>query len=547
MSVRLLVLVVLSVVLKLWLTSNIRILPIFAPHDDWNYVLHGFTVATGQWFGGYDQYTLIKQPFFPLYLAAIEQLGISLPVAHVLLDALASGIAVLAVRPLLRSFPAAAVLYVVLFFNPFTYDADAWRAQRSQVNPELALLAIACAYAIFLRRRDGLRAAVPWSVGLGVAWTAFWLTREEALWLVPALAVPLAVYALRRSGERMTFARRVVPCLIPIVVMAAGAAIVMAFNGRAYGWYTTNERQSREFVAAFNALARIDVPKIRFNQLPGRARAMAYAVSPAASELRAGFEGPNGANWHRMSAAPCGGDPSECGPTDVGDGFATWAFRDAVALAGHYTTGADARSYYVRLAAELDRACASGALRCRSTWSVLFPELADVNDIAHHFAEGIGSLLVLSSLSFDPLDPGTPAPGVRNGYAFVVRSIVDRGIDPAFPASWRLDVERDFGRTYRVLVPAGIVTAFGFLIVRLLRARRRARGRNAAYVVLWVTAVAGVVVLMGLLAAIDTLSFPAFAAEYLGGVVPLVLFATTLTLAVELPIALRVLRRRLPA
>lgn len=255
MSVRLLVLVALSVVLKLWLTSNIRILPIFAPHDDWNYVLHGFAVATGHWFGGYDQYTLIKQPFFPLYLAAIEQLGISLPAAHVLLDALACGIAVLAVRPVLRSFPTLAVLYVVLFFNPFTYDADAWRAQRSQVNPELALIAIACAYAIFLRHRDGLRAVVPWSIGLGVAWTAFWLTREEALWLVPALAVPLAAYVLRLPGEGMLLARRVVPCLIPIGVMAAGAAIVMAFNGRAYGWYTTNERQSPEFVAAFNALA----------------------------------------------------------------------------------------------------------------------------------------------------------------------------------------------------------------------------------------------------------------------------------------------------
>lgn len=249
-----------------------------------------------------------------------------------------------------------------------------------------------------------------------------------------------------------------------------------------------------------------------------------------------------------MSAAPCGDDPSECSANDVGDGFATWAFRDAVALAGHYSSGADARSYYAELATEIDGACASGALRCRSKWSVLFPELADANDIAHHFAQGFGTLLLLSSLSFDPIDPGTPDPGVRNGYAFVVRSIVDRAIDPGFLASRRLNVEREFGRTYRFLVPAAVAVALVLLVVRAIRSRRRRRfARNAQYLVLFGSAVGGVVVLTALLAAIDALSFPAFEAEYVGGMVPLVLFATTLALAVELPIVVRVLRRRLPA
>ena len=50
--------------------------------------------------------------------------------------------------------------------------------------------------------------------------------------------------------------------------------------------------------------------------------------------------------------------------TQIPGGWFMWALRDAVAAAGHYSSGTAAADYYRRLANEINIACDEGRLEC---------------------------------------------------------------------------------------------------------------------------------------------------------------------------------------
>ena len=92
-----------------------------------------------------------------------------------------------------------------------------------------------------------------------------------------------------------------------------------------------------------------------------------YAVSAAAREVQSRLEDPSNA-WIGKG---CGFRPSGWGPCTEYGAFFGWAIRDAVYNAGH-TTASSFQAYFVRLASEIDNACATRELSvargaCRRT------------------------------------------------------------------------------------------------------------------------------------------------------------------------------------
>ncbi len=389
--------VIVVVVMKLWLTSEIRIVPQNGPHDASNFIEHAKSILEGRWFGDYNDLTLIKQPFFPIYLAFVQEFGLPVALANELLYALACFIACIAVRPIIRNPVTLGAVFLVLDFNPFTYATSAWIAMRSDVNASLALLSIACAMGIFVRRKAQPRSLLPWLLGLGISFAAFWLTREEALWLVPGLFAILAAYVWyvtkRRPGE---LGIRLAGLALPIAIWATSVGAIMLVNGFIYGWYTTNEQFAHEFVSAYDAFSRIVPPTVEpYIPVPRAAREIAYRVSPSARELKPFLEGPLGNAWTSNTCFAV----HIC--NDIGGGWFEWALRDSVALAGHYTTGRDARVFYSELASELDRACDSAEIRCRPRGNPLLPPLAmsQIPARVSNFAYGAWMTATLAPLS----------------------------------------------------------------------------------------------------------------------------------------------------
>lgn len=73
-----------------------------APHDDLWMVQKASYILAGQWMGPYDQYTLIKGAFSPLFLAACRGLGLSFMETNTVLYCAASLIFVVALQPVLK-------------------------------------------------------------------------------------------------------------------------------------------------------------------------------------------------------------------------------------------------------------------------------------------------------------------------------------------------------------------------------------------------------------------------------------------------------------
>jgi hypothetical protein len=644
--------VVAALVVKMWLTSAFRILPVYAPHDAANYLEHGKNFARGHWWGAYNDLTLIKGPMMAIYLALVQEFGVPLTLAHTLLYAFVCYCACRAIRPLISNWAALATIFVLLFFNPIEMNGEAWLSYRSQLNPSLALLTVACAVAILVRRREPIRKVAVWWIGLSVSFSAFWLTREEALWIIPCLAIVLGAYtwsvfrASWATNRRVALRRAAMP-LLPLVTCVFAIEIFAALNGIVYGWPTVVELQSPEFIGAYNSLARIVVPNaVTKYPVPRAARALAYSVSPAARELEPAFEGAIGAAWIQNSCFW-----SLC--TDIGGGWFIWSLRDATANAGHYHSGADARAFYRQLAAELDAACDRKAIPCRSKGYSLAPPVAwsDVPAIFANWAWGINLLVSYAQLEFEPWHISGPFP-LRGDYEFVVGSVSDgvggteykgwlvhtplqsvaielpngtkdatpliflpspdvatafakskprKDMDatnarfdvetscgsgckldlqtasghvyiPLDPATmdfsgpgvlYHLDLQRPLeiragdasikgrmldgiGRTYQRLVPVMVVLALTLVVLRLCFAFIRRSRPPYEHVVVGLGVVASGSALMAILALIATLSFPGLTPEYMGGMFPLMLLASSLVLWIEGRLGFSAILERLP-
>jgi len=167
--------VVSALVLKLWATSTIGIAPIDAIYDESNFLEHAKALLLGHWFGTYTDLTLIKGPGMELYIAAMHQLGIPIPLSHQLIYASASLLAILAIRPVVRNSWVLGLMYCVLLFNPSTFWSNSWVLNRSQLTNTLSLAYAACAVGAIFRSSRGVAAVVIWMIGTGLAAAAILL------------------------------------------------------------------------------------------------------------------------------------------------------------------------------------------------------------------------------------------------------------------------------------------------------------------------------------------------------------------------------------
>src|SRR4029077_161323 len=106
------------------------------------------------------------------------------------------------------------------------------------------------------RRAAGLYIRLAWGALLGIAAAAFYLTREEGIWILPgaALLIGVSAWNSRRAGEQLR--PLVVPAGTATICAAAILVTVCTLNYRYYGWFGTVELRAREFRLAYGALQR---------------------------------------------------------------------------------------------------------------------------------------------------------------------------------------------------------------------------------------------------------------------------------------------------
>jgi len=146
-----------------------------------------------------------------------------------------------ALRPLAHNRGLCFGLFTVLLFNPVTYDCIIYaRVLRQDILHSLVLMILASGVALYARRDGPKRRLLAWALVGGIALPAFWLTREEGMWILPCIgllwaAACVGVWRERAPDRKARFALLILPPLL----WAAGDATVATINLHYYGVFST--------------------------------------------------------------------------------------------------------------------------------------------------------------------------------------------------------------------------------------------------------------------------------------------------------------------
>ncbi|HWA26771.1 MAG TPA: hypothetical protein VG734_14025 [Lacunisphaera sp.] len=358
--------------LKLWLTGS-QLLVGYGPaiHDDQLFVKLAGHIINGQWLGPYDQFTLAKGPLFSAFIAAAFWVGVPLMLAQQAFYAAACAAVTRALAPWVRGGMAQFACYAVLLWNPMSYDASTLsRVMRQNIYTPLALLVIAGLVRLFARRHETWRRQAGPAVFAGASLGCFWLTREESVWLLPAVGLLLGGIAVSIGRDLLnrwrtlagSVALFVAAALVPILV-------VCTLNYRYYGWFGTVEFRAPEFKAAYGALTRLQVgPELPQVPVSRQMRERAYELSPAFARLRGAFESSVTGHWSDTERFPAA-------ERQIRGGWFMWALRDAVAASHIAPDAGGTMRFYQQVADELNAAVAAGRVPARPLRETFMPVL----------------------------------------------------------------------------------------------------------------------------------------------------------------------------
>lgn len=364
---------------RLWITNGKQII-VFgnAGFDDYLFVRNAYNFLHLDWLGSYDQYTLIKGPFYSFFIAASFLSSLPLLLVEQIFFVFCCLVFIWAISPIIHQKFWLVVFYTLVLFTPISYSILLVnRVFRDFVYTSLTLLVLSCCFGIFIRKQEKLRKLLPWTIGLGFSLFAFWTIREEGIWIIPAVILLLGGCLLDLFFRRPpTLKRRLFVLGMPFFIWLGGVFLLSLINGITYGEFAVTEMTDKTFKTAFGSLTRVkttswypDVP------VTYEARQKIYQISPAMKELENYLEGEPGKAWSEY-----GGNKYQNAPgNEILGGWYVWAFREAVASAGHYGEGKFPSEYYERLTDEIDQACVSGQLDC-------YPARASINqplDIRH--------------------------------------------------------------------------------------------------------------------------------------------------------------------
>ena len=536
---------------KQWLV-NIQSLsvPGEAIHDEHLFARSAWWILSGNWLGPYDSLTLIKGPFYPLWIAAANILRLPLLFSQHLLYAVACLALILAVRPLALGWKSLTLLFVVLLFNPMSFSGEIMpRVMREGIYPALSMISFAGAVGIYLRAGSSEHKVRLWVILLAIALPAFWLTREEGVWLLPGLFILhlgacgkwFAYFRLRHDKFVWKWLKTCGFSLgTPYFALILILWLVAGLNHHYYGVFTVVEVKSEPFVSAYGALSRVEQAEPeRYAAVPYEVRRQIYRVSPSFAEIEEHLDGAVGKKWIEVVCAPTRSlrdidfdsdfyryiDLINRACDDVSGGWFVWAFRESVAATGYHESALSAKRFYDRLAGEVNGLCEQNQLKCLSPRSTLRPPLYDIHlkAMLNSMLEATANLIFFKSFSPNLL----PSTGSQEQIAFFSGIAgdnilhLDTDLSEVYQ-SYRMTILRFIGHLYQSVTGLVLVLAllFGFYFYLFV-------DKNVIlkpFLIVFISVVSVIFARISLLSLVDVYSFPALSPQYLSPLYPFVIF-----------------------
>lgn len=332
-------------------------------HDDGLFLALGHHIAAGNWLGDYNQFTLIKGPGYPAFLALNSWVGLPVGFSQALLQLGSIALFFRVFARIARMPNLAALGYVFALLAPSPYLQY---VLREAIYPSETLLVLGTLlYWLFGNLRPATQLRWALISGLVTGWML--LTREEGIWLVPGIAIPV-LYASWLSSQNGSFIPSVLmPLLVMVLVVVTIQGAFCSFNWLAYGRFSGVETNSSPFKDALRVLQSVNAGRrIPYVPVSRKARYAIYTVSPTFRRLKGYLDPTNGKTPWQFG---CSIYPQTCG--DIAGGWFMWALRDAVASKGYYTSAERADAFYRALTTEVTDACQDHRLQCSPTFTMM--------------------------------------------------------------------------------------------------------------------------------------------------------------------------------
>lgn len=340
---------------------------LLAMHDDALFVNHAKSLAAGDWLGAYSQYTLMKGPGYPLFLALTHIVGAPLYLLTAIFHCLTVSFFAWTLFRLSQSKVLSMLLFIVLLLLPLVISIG--RIVRDEIYPDQFLLGFsALIFSLFIADTLVKRSATAMLAGLMFAW--LWLTREEGVWVVPSVAL-LVLFALWQWWRHQRLKQGLLSSvLVMIVAFCSVQGVFQLLNWQAYERFVGIDIKEPNFKTAVAALQSVRVGQ-QISHVPVTQETMQhiYRVSPAFAELEHYFSHPT--RWKEVG---CSIYPWTC--DEIAGGWFIWALRGGAGLNGNYQSPAKAANFFARVSSEINQACEDGRLSCQKGFLSFMPEIA---------------------------------------------------------------------------------------------------------------------------------------------------------------------------
>ncbi|MCP3907043.1 MAG: hypothetical protein GY712_03400, partial [Oceanicoccus sp.] len=311
---------------KLWLSAALPFtIPMFSDHDGKWFLKAALSIYNGNWFGSpYTHFTLIKSPVYPVFLSFLANTGIHPKLAVDLLYVGASLVFLTALRSAIHNRLAVFLGFVIVLANPIAFSEYWATLLRLNLFAPLVLIYLSSILAIIAHAdKDEPRISLPWSLVCALSLALAWYTREEAIWMISALA-PMVLLTLRCFFRKKQRLQVLVFWLLVVLLPNLLGQSFSSINKERYGFDGITDTRAPEFSRAINAIYSLntvnDDSYIYFtfetrDKLKSISENTLRVIEPLLDSEHGGYTYFN---------------------DGIGGGYASWATRDSMYHLGYY-------------------------------------------------------------------------------------------------------------------------------------------------------------------------------------------------------------------
>lgn len=330
-------------------------------HDTLIFINQAISILEGNWLGPYSEFTLMKGPATPMWIALMNFLGIPLLMSHHLIYLGASILLMLAFRRFTSSNGFILFVFVLALFSPFTFNYGAIAsAFREMLHQPLVLGLIALSIILFADFIKDRSINTGLCILFGVMLLLFWNNREEGAWIVPWFLWLIAVmtthtYNSRQTGNLRSVSNLAQVVLIPFAIWGVGTMTIAWKNYQEYEVFTVVELKTPQFKRAFGGLIGIKAETWHPRYAAQSDVLDKLYTLPSGGELDLDHK----ENEKRKPILSL---------------KLPWNFRTAVADAGYYEKGGQAvLGFYDRIGIDIEAACERRDFECEDPVLGIFP------------------------------------------------------------------------------------------------------------------------------------------------------------------------------